>query len=817
MSRLVAIGLILICVTPMFAHTSTAENKIDSSGLDTSTVNDLVIHRGETIEASITVRNLEDETVTISFTYAVPENISLSGLPNQFTFTPNQVRQFKFYFTCDDYAPYQTKTAFVNITTETDGAIIYSNQYSLDISRYSDLKFGIEEDSEFVVDPGIRTNLAVNMTNHGEFSDDVTFSISTNSAWQWGWSMENIVGSNAVETFSSGQLKFIRMWIDIPLVIDSTPLFMTGPSFTLTATSSLDSVEVSWSFDLLMSEFRNVSYVEQNNNLMVDPDTSSRLPITIRNSGNIENLISLELHISDNSGGFNSNLLIGDRLEYNGWIVAIFGGYEDELMQPSEVRTLEIGFQSPSNNFGELNVSLRITPSGAQSRAIDVDLTAQIRWLRAFSTEVISDDCTLIPGENCRPTFRIYNEGNYQDVINIQAKNVPSFVSMETSQLALEIPKNGFTDVDNFIIYANDGVNAFVKEILTLEVFLDDPSSEIVTISYEIVIAPVVEWSLQGLVAEEDAIGRYNIAMTLRNDGNAADGIIVQLQCSHYTPMSLLPPTGSSFEEDVEYPRSFEINDIGFGSNFTVRGWAEIPTDQSSNGTMFLNITIRSSFAPDEAISFSSSIDYLGVPWQEDLTGSDEEGLTKIIGTSLSFLYAWKWIILSVIVSLMFIAKAFNDRRLREQENALLATTNNLENTKTFDDWMTKFERNKQEVQQINSPRISPEQFEAGFRSKSSGEKPVTKPVDEKLRDAASLVLDNHDKAAVISDADKLLDIINSKGIKTPHNENTMLDNQEYVSSMTQRSDPQNLLNETIETVEYTKSVPLPEDDDLDF
>mgnify|MGYP001447212254 CR=1 FL=1 len=66
MSRLVAIGLILICVTPMFAHTSTAENKIDSSGLDTSTVNDLVIHRGETIEASITVRNLENEKLDLA-------------------------------------------------------------------------------------------------------------------------------------------------------------------------------------------------------------------------------------------------------------------------------------------------------------------------------------------------------------------------------------------------------------------------------------------------------------------------------------------------------------------------------------------------------------------------------------------------------------------------------------------------------------------------------------------------------------------------------------------------------------------------------
>ena len=61
-----------------------------------------------------------------------------------------------------------------------------------------------------------------------------------------------------------------------------------------------------------------------------------------------------------------------------------------------------------------------------------------------------------------------------------------------------------------------------------MEVFLDDSSNDKETISFEIVIAPVVEWSLQDLVAEEDAIGRYNIAMTLRNDGNAADGIIVQ-------------------------------------------------------------------------------------------------------------------------------------------------------------------------------------------------------------------------------------------------------------------------------------------------
>ena len=131
------------------------------------------------------------------------------------------------------------------------------------------------------------------------------------------------------------------------------------------------------------------------------------------------------------------------------------------------------------------------------------------------------------------------------------------------------------------------------------------------------------------MTEENDALGRFNIAMTLRNNGNAADGIIVQLQCSHYTPMTLIPPTNSVTEPGVEFPRSFEINDIDFGSNFTVRAWAEIPTDQNSNGTMYLNISIRSSFSPDEPISFTTAVDYVGVPWQVESTKETDEGFSK--------------------------------------------------------------------------------------------------------------------------------------------------------------------------------------------
>ena len=157
------------------------------------------------------------------------------------------------------------------------------------------------------------------------------------------------------------------------------------------------------------------------------------------------------------------------------------------------------------------------------------------------------------------------------------------------------------------------------------------------------------------MTEEEDALGRFNIGMTLRNDGNAADGIIVQLQCSHFTQMTLIPPVDSIVESGVEFPRSFEINDIVFGSNFTVRAWAEIPTEQTSNGTMYLNVTIRSSFAPDEPISFTTNVEYIGVPWQQEDSIEEEDGFVKIFAQTTEFISSWKWIILSVVASTLII------------------------------------------------------------------------------------------------------------------------------------------------------------------
>ena len=817
MRRIVLLSIFLFCIaSPLIIH-SVADNHAEPDGLEIIASGEHIIHRGETIDAIITVRNLADVSTIISFSTSLPENISITNLPNQFTLAQNQIRQFKFQFSCDENAPFEDRIALVNVTASHDSSVVYSSTYTLTIAKYSSLSFGVVDDSEFIVDPGIRTNLAVNMTNYGQYTDDVTFSIQTDSSWQWGWTSDNVSNGKIIETFSPGELKFIRLWIDIPAVINSNPLYLTGPRFSLTGTSSLDNAAVTWNFDLLMSDFSNVSLVNHTGDILVNPDSSNRLPITIKNSGNIENQISIDLQIIDANNQPITNVPTADRIEYDGWIVAIFNGYEDELLQPGDTRTFDVGFQSPDQNYGELGLRVKITPSGASSRAIFVDVISEINWNRSFSVEVNDYDCVLLPSESCNPKLTVANEGNYQDIVKIDVLSIPEFVTMEVTETAFEIPRNSDIVADNFMITAKAGFDAYTNDKVVFQIKLQDDDNSILTVDVEVIIAPRIDWSLQDLATEEDAIGRYNVAMTLRNDGNAADGIIVQLQCSHFTPMTLIPPTGSTTEDGVEFPRSFEISNIGYGANFTVRAWAEIPTDQVSNGTMFLNVTVRSSFAPDEPISFSTSIEYLGNQWQTKSSATEQTTFSAILDDTISVIFAWKWVIISVVLSLLFLRKAYNDRILRKQDARILVGLNHSTVEKANDDWMRKFERKAAADVTIDSPSISAEEFENSFKRKSAGRKTTTEPVNEQLRNAASLVLDAHDKTAKLNTANDLLDTINLRGINEPRVENNALQSKESTSSMTSRNDPQNLLSSRGGPKDYTKSVPLPDDDDLDL
>lgn len=813
---LVALVLVLCIFTPMVKNSAA---NLENGILELDSTTRHIIHRGETIEASITVRNIADQVNEISFQHALPDNISISSLPDEYELSEGQVRQFKFYFTCDDYAPYQTVNAVITITSSLDSQLSIDSEFDLVISKQSNLQYGVSGDSQFVVDPGIRTNLAVNMTNYGLFGDNVTFSLATNSDWQWGWTMNNTENLTSYEYFAANQLKYIYLWIEVPEVINSQPLFESGPRFSLVATSKLDECTTTWNFDLLMSEFRNVSIMEQETNLSLSPDSSGRTPVSITNVGNIENVVSIDLQVIDSQGNPIIGVPVSDRIDYNGWIIAVFGGYEDEFIQPTNSRTFEIGFQSPNNNEGEINVRVIITPSGAANRAKYVDLQTAIVWQREVNADLISDDCSqLLPSDTCDASFRIYNDGNYQDNYLVEIIEQPNFVSLSLGTNSLEIGKNSFVDISSLTITANQDASAFANGNVIIAISLTNSNQNPVLINVDVVISPEISWSLQNLVEENDAIGRFNIAMTLRNDGNSMDGIIVQLQCSHFTEMSLIPPNEAIYESGIEYPRSFEINDIDLASNFTVRAWAEIPVDQISNGTMYLNVSIRSIFTPDEPIEFTTSVQYYGTNGQDDKVKTNEKTLGDYVEITTEIVKSWFWIIISILASGLIINKALRDRNDRLENQTMIDTLNSANTSEKQDDWLAKFDSKREETTTIESPEIASERFERSFKNRAGQLKPVTAPIDEKLRDAAALVLDAHDKTIVRNEADELLNAIDIGGIKQPVSDNEKLPAAQYNPKMTMRSDPRNILSdgEQIAT-EFTKSVPLPDDDDLDF
>ena len=821
MSRGVVLMLLVTIFAPMVHASADTQSRSDFVGVNSQ--DKIIIHCNETLEIPITLHNIRDYTQTYTLgLLSIDDDLSVTGLPLQYTLDPNGLRQVKFSITGDLNADYASSILKLNITNDVISDEYHNIEIDVEIMPQSDLEFGVSGISQFVVDPEIRTNLAVNITNNALLSDDVTFSISTQSSWNWGWTMNQTNGNNAIETLSPGQLSYVYLWIEIPSVIDGSPLFETGPRFTLIASSGLDYAQCQWSFDLLMSAYRNISVDYIGDNLTLDPGENDRISLTVRNVGNVNNRISIALEAIDELGQPIANMEISDRLEFNGWTAALFGAKEGIEIQPNQGRTFEVGIQAPPDYTGHFDVRVHMYPLGDISKKYVVDVSADILWERDGSFELINEECLeLLPGQQCQSQFRITNTGNAMDNFEIKISDLPSFLQFEETSLSYNLLPNQITTSEIITVTANQDAMAFENDNIDFQLLLAGSQEVLSQISNPVVIAPQINWTLETLVEEIDAKGRLSIAMTLKNNGNAIDGLVVQLECSHSTQMTFIPPSDAIIEDGVEFPRSFEINELPLGSNFTIRAWAEIPDDQTSNGTMELYTTIRSRFAPDQPFMFTSSADYLGESWRENIDEDDDFSFTKLASDVKAIAKSWGFVILAVILSTMILNRSLKDRKQRIEDAALRNSLYQKQTPEQVEDWMGKFEqKNNVEEKVIESPAISSKRFENTFKKFAGPSKQASQPVDERLREAAALVLDVHGKSSIIESADELLEQISNEGIAKPISQNQSLEMKPEETSLTTRRDPNNISNKNKSVMESEqKSVPLPKqiDDDLDF
>ncbi len=638
-------------------------------------------------------------------------------------------------------ASLSSPSGHVDMTVELlDGASIGSCTIDLWIRPASALVLGSSGQSTLTVNEGVTTQVAVNLTNVGSESEDVHFTLETASDWAWGWTLNGVKVDDPNVTVEPDELIYIGAWIDVGVVgDDGQPLFGTGPAFTLTASSSFDGRGDTWSFVLAMEEVRRVDLRLEEPTQPVAPGTDERVQVVVTNRGNVPSTVNLGLVALQEDGSVVEGFDAIDRFQRDGWTLALFGALPSVAIEPGASRTFEVGLLAPWASEGRMDVRVQAKIGSATD---SVDLTGIIDLQRAFDVQDVTVRCPdLDMDQACEVRANVRNAGTYDDVAAIDLLlNEASDGIVNLTQQTERVVLNHGQDKDVVIALLKAHPDALAFQAATLEVHVGPEGGDMVSITtYDLRIAPRVEWVFESVVQEEDARQRVSVTATLRNDGNVVDGLVVSMKASHGMDMGLVPPAGALVEDEAEPVRSFEVEGLPIGSNVTLRAWFDLPSDETVNGTVFVNLSVRSRYVPEQTFQHTVVAPYLGIPWQESAT-EDRFDLGDLAGQAWGLVQVTWHIVLAVGLATIILNRAVVRRSERRPTGMNDAQTK--KPNETAEDWMAGFQTGQQAPRPVESPSVNSQAFEQAFRNRSTPSPAPTPSPPTELTEAASVVLD---------------------------------------------------------------------------
>ncbi len=771
MRRIVAI-LIVALAFPTFPVSATEdpfEFYID---------NEVVVHPGETVQFRIAWHNIVGSERHFSVQLNESDtNLSIDGLPTDWTrVASGRLGETTINVSVLPNSNYETISFSLDL--ECQEVPEWKDTHSIDVlvSRWSNLNFGANDGSSFYVQQNVNTSFAVNISNKAGFDDMVKINFDTESTWQYGFTAD-LNNDNQIDLqLADGDDIFINFWVITPSIQDGSPLAGEGPTFKLQAQSSLDSRISSWTFSLEMQTFHNMTIDSVQENLSLEPGDTERLEVTIRNNGNVDTYLDASLKY----GNINQ-----DRIEIDNWTVAIFNAFEFRALAPNESRIIEIGFDAPSINLGSFGVELIVMPQSFPQRSRTVEVSSIIEWNRNGVLSSVGSTCNSVEWNlTCQQMLTIENTGNFfeeytLEVVEQSGMNfvvTDELIGLTKGEISPSIPVNLTTLAD---------AEGFLPASAKIQLRLSD-GQLIDSFDLYSLTAPRVDWVWENS-ADSVNDGRLEIVVTMRNDGNTADGLIIKMTSSYFTDMSFIPPNNAIVEDESEYIRSFEVISIEKGANFTFRAWADIPDDQNSNDEFYLNITANSRLDEEKPFKYSVNTTFESAEITSGEGNSIVNTLGNLVANIFTVIWALKWILLATLASSMMINKSLRDRKSRLEDAALLNPKTRLEEEP--EDWMAEFAKKKQAVPEIvQSPQIPSEVFTGMFQAVGGERKPTAAPVDEKLVGAASTVLDHHDSIALKNKMDLLADNIAQGEVSKPHSANVALPDD--IKPVTERTIP---------------------------
>ncbi len=655
-------------------------------------------------------------------------------------------------------------------------------QQGHDSSNLTGVEFGPDSGSIFAIDPGTLINLNVNFTNQAEVDDIVNIKINGPENWNisWEYSADTTLGFNF--EIQSGDIEWSEFSITAPITENGLPLANSLHQFTMELNSNLTGTNDWYNFSMKYGYFHGVEIVEGGGTYSISPYDVATIEMTTRNIGNTQRDIGVSIRpVNENGSGLGE---FSQAFALEEWNVFIQNKMELNAMLPNETGKIKFQIQSPFLISGTIFFEIKVWSTAIPDESVSAIQRVNIVPRSGGNLELNNIDCQFKtkPGETCRTELIIENTGDIPYNFELIIKESEDWIKLEISDNNITLDPGQIKNQIFLNVTIDDNIISGEQAEVTVELWVDGWSPK--SVSFNVIVDDYFSWEL----IEESYSHNYNYEdrtvnisayLTLENQGNVNDGLVVNLDCNIFTNFELEVPAEAEEQLSIN-PRSFEVLDVAIKENISFTAWMNISYDQISESMFFVEgptLTIESRSIGDPRIIIENSVTEDKDLFEDSSSDSADDEESVII----EFFRVWQTVIISMIVILfgsIGVVKAIQYRLEQDRKRFGLPQE---EDTEIAGEWMSKFIKKSKPKIFVESEIIDVEDFESDFKSKSGKKEanPTVVPSKFDIK-VASKSLDKAMTEDALDDIVELADNISEeKGI---HPKNSELINDDFES-----------------------------------
>lgn len=655
-------------------------------------------------------------------------------------------------------------------------------QQGHDSSNLTGVEFGPDSGSIFAIDPGTLINLNVNFTNQAEVDDIVNIKINGPENWNisWEYSTDTTLGFNF--EIQSGDIEWSEFSITAPITENGLPLANSLHQFTMELNSNLTGTNDWYNFSMKYGYFHGVEIVEGGGTYSISPYDVATIEMTTRNIGNTQRDIGVSIRPVNENGSELGEFSQAFALEE--WNVFIQNKMELNAMLPNETGKIKFQIQSPFLISGTIFFEIKVWSTAIPDESVSAIQRVNIVPRSGGNLELSNIDCQFKtnPGETCRTELIIENTGDIPYNFELIIKESEDWIKLEISDNNITLDPGQIKNQIFLNVTIDDNIISGEQAEVTVELWVDGWSPK--SVSFNVIVDDYFSWEL----IEESYSHNYNYEdrtvnisayLTLENQGNVNDGLVVNLDCNIFTNFELEVPAEAEEQLSIN-PRSFEVLDVAIKENISFTAWMNISYDQISESMFFVEgptLTIESRSIGDPRIIIENSVTEDKDLFEDSSSDSADDEESVII----EFFRVWQTVIISMIVILfgsIGVVKAIQYRLEQDRKRFGLPQE---EDTETAGEWMSKFIKKSKPKIFVESEIIDVEDFESDFKSKSGKKEanPTVVPSKFDIK-VASKSLDKAMTEDALDDIVELADNISEE--KGMHPKNSELINDDFES-----------------------------------